>query len=240
MAGLHIRGLSKSFRVFERSSQRLWARLSGSAAAGKSIQALQEIDIDVAPGRTLGIVGRNGSGKSTLLRILAGAMRQDRGTIESPPGLASLLELGGSFSREQSGRRNVQLAWTLRGMAASERARRLEELKEFSGLGEHLDLPVKYYSGGQFLRLAFSEAVLWEPDIVVLDEILAVGDAGFQARCLERIETLKARGSILVMATHELGNLRNRCEQALWLDAGRVRLAGGGGEVAQAYAASFR
>jgi lipopolysaccharide transport system ATP-binding protein len=240
MAGLHIKGLSKSFRVFERSSQRLWSRLSGSELGAKSIQALQDINVDVEPGSSLGIVGRNGSGKSTLLRIVAGAMRQDRGTIESPPGLASLLELGGAFSREQSGRRNVQLAWTLRGMLASEKARRMEELEEFSGLGEHLDLPVKYYSGGQFLRLAFSEAVLWEPDLVVLDEILAVGDAGFQARCLERMERLKARGSILVMATHELGNLESHCEQALWLEAGRVRLSGEGREVAQAYAESFQ
>jgi ABC-type polysaccharide/polyol phosphate transport system ATPase subunit len=238
--GLRVQGLHKGFQVFSSPGRRFWARLRGVEGKGKRIQALEDISFEVPRGSTLGVAGRNGSGKSTLLRILSGAMSPERGTVEGPLRRASLLELGGAFSREESGRRNVQLAWILRGMDAKERAKRMEELEAFSGLGAHLDMPVKHYSGGQFLRLAFSEAVLWEPDLLLLDEVLAVGDAGFQARCLKKVEALKANGAILVLATHENAILASDCEQALWLDGGRLRLAGSGAEVAKAYAESFR
>jgi lipopolysaccharide transport system ATP-binding protein len=239
MAGLKVRGLQKGFQVYARPSHRFWARLSGRPGLGRSIRALAEVSFDLESGRTLGIVGRNGSGKSTLLRLLAGAMLPDAGSLEGPARVASLLELGGAFNREETGRRNVELAWILRGLSRAERRERMGELIEFSGLGSHLDLPLKHYSGGQFLRLAFSEAMLWEPELLILDEVMAVGDADFQARCLERIQVLKTKGVAVVLATHDLAFLRHGCDQAIWLEEGFVRAQGSGDQVAKAYAGSF-
>jgi ABC-type polysaccharide/polyol phosphate transport system ATPase subunit len=199
--------------------------------------SLRDVSFAVGDGEALGIVGRNGAGKSTILKILAGITAPTSGTSRTRGRVAPLLEVGTGFHPELTGRENVYLNGAVLGMSRRDIARRFSEIVEFSGVERFLDTPVKRYSSGMYLRLAFSVAAHLEPDVLVVDEILAVGDAEFQRRCLGRMHEAEQEGRTLVFVSHDLESLARLCPRSLWLDAGRLREAGPTGTVVRSYLA---
>ncbi len=199
------------------------------------VWALRDVSVDIPEGTSLGIVGRNGAGKSTLLKVLAriteptGGVSRTRGTV------GSLLEVGTGFHPELSGRENVFLNAAILGMPKSVVARRLDDIVDFSGIGRFLDTPVKRYSSGMYLRLAFAVAAHVDADILLVDEVLAVGDAEFQRRCLGAMEEIGRSGRTVVFISHNLDAVTRLCSTTLWLDAGRVRAVGRTAEVVHDY-----
>ena len=202
--------------------------------------ALEGVTFSLAQGERLGILGPNGAGKSTLLKILSRVLSPDSGQVVLRGRVASLLELGSGFHPELSGRENVFLSGTLLGMRRSEVRRRLDEILDFSGIGEAIERPVKDYSSGMYVRLAFSVASHLDSDILLLDEVLAVGDQKFQAQCLQRIETLGRSGRSIVLVSHHLDSLERFCERALWMERGRIKLDASAAEVVQSYLDGIR
>jgi ABC-type polysaccharide/polyol phosphate transport system ATPase subunit len=199
--------------------------------------SLRDVSFEVGDGESLGIVGRNGAGKSTVLKILAGITAPTSGMSRTRGRVAPLLEVGTGFHPELTGRENVYLNGAVLGMSRRDITRRFSDIVEFSGVERFLDTPVKRYSSGMYLRLAFSVAAHLEPDVLVVDEILAVGDAEFQRRCLGRMHEAEQEGRTLVFVSHDLDSLARLCPRSLWLDAGRVRQAGATSDVVRGYLA---
>lgn len=198
-------------------------------------RALDQVSFEVARGETVGILGRNGSGKSTILRLTARIYRPDAGRVTVRGRVAPVLELGGGFHPEFTGRQNVVLEGVMLGLSRAEIRRRMERIVEFADLGEYVDQPVRTYSTGMFMRLAFAVAIQVEPDVLLLDEVLAVGDEAFVEKCRSALESLRARGTTILLVTHDLDALARWCDRALWIDEGRIRRDGGPGEVAAVY-----
>ncbi len=184
--------------------------------------ALSDISFQVEQGEALGIVGHNGAGKTTILRILSSITTPTRGEITVRGRLAALVEVGSGFHPELTGRENIDLHGAMLGMRSSEIRRKLDSIVEFSGVGQYIDVPVKRYSSGMYVRLGFSIAAHLDPDILLLDEVLAVGDATFQAKCLDRIAELRRAGRTIVFISHDLAAVYRLCDRALLLDHGRV------------------
>jgi len=180
--------------------------------------ALEDVSFEVQKGETIGIIGQNGAGKSTLLKLLCGVTRASFGTLETHGTIASILELGTGFHPEFSGRDNAALNAAILGLSASEVRERLPDILEFSELGSFLDRPVKTYSSGMYMRLAFSVAVNVDPDILVIDEALAVGDGHFQKKCIEKIREFQQAGKTILFCSHSLYYISSICSRALWLD----------------------
>jgi ABC-2 type transport system ATP-binding protein/lipopolysaccharide transport system ATP-binding protein len=201
----------------------------------REVWALRGVDLAVPEGATLGIVGRNGAGKSTLLKILSRITHPTEGRSRVRGKVGSLLEVGTGFHPELSGRENVFLNAAILGMPRSVVARRLDEIVAFSGIERFLDTPVKRYSSGMYLRLAFAVAAHIDADVLLVDEVLAVGDAEFQRRCLRTMETIGGSGRAVVFVSHNLDAVARLCSTVLWLDAGRVRAVGPTAEVVDAY-----
>ncbi len=199
------------------------------------VEALTDVSFRVPAGTTLGIIGKNGSGKSTLLRLLAGIYTPNQGSIRVRGEIAPLLSLGIGFHPEMTGRENIKLYGLVLGLSPREIANKFDEIVEFSELHEFIDVPVKVYSSGMYMRLAFSVAVSVDPDILLLDEVLAVGDEAFAAKCHARIQAFKKQGKTIVLVTHSTATLLDFCESAIWIDAGSVRLQGACEQVAAAY-----
>jgi ABC-type polysaccharide/polyol phosphate transport system ATPase subunit len=189
----------------------------------------------VARGEALALVGGNGSGKSTLLKVMAGLLRPTTGTIEARGRVAALIELGAGFHPEISGRENVFINGAVLGLKRAEIEARYDDIVSFAGLEAFIDEPVKNYSSGMYVRLGFSVAVHTDPEILLVDEVLSVGDAAFAHRCLRRIEEFLAAGRTLVLVSHDLGLVEEICDRALWLDAGRLIESGHPRQVADAY-----
>jgi len=222
---ISARGLTKRFPI-----QR------GTSARGNgSFLALDGLDFDIEPGQAVGIIGGNGAGKSTLLKILARILPPTSGRAELHGRVGSLLEAGAGFHPELSGRDNIFLAGALLGMKESEIRRRLDEIVEFSGVGEFLDSPVKHYSSGMYMRLAFAVAAHIEPEILLVDEVLAVGDAQFQKKCLQRMERLSQSGQTVVFVSHSMQAVSRLCQRAFWIDRGKLRMTGPVAEVVAGY-----
>ena len=201
------------------------------------IWSLRDVSFAVGDGEALGIVGRNGAGKSTVLKVLAGITSPTSGLSRTRGRVAPLLEVGTGFHPELTGRENVYLNGAVLGMSRRDIARRFDEIVEFSGVQRFLDTPVKRYSSGMYLRLAFAVAAHLEPDVLVVDEILAVGDAEFQRKCLGRMHEAEQEGRTLVFVSHDLDALARLCPRSLWLDGGRLRQAGATSDVVRAYLA---
>jgi ABC-type polysaccharide/polyol phosphate transport system ATPase subunit len=199
------------------------------------VTALDGVSFDVAAGESVGIIGANGSGKSTLLKLLAGIVRPTRGTVVVNGKLAALLELGAGFHPEISGRENVEIAGLLLGLSKREIARRFAQIVRFAGIEDFLDEPVKTYSSGMAVRLGFSIAAHSDPDVLLVDEVLAVGDEAFAHRALERFAELERDGRTLVFVSHDLPLIAERCRRAIWLDRGRVAADGPAGETVARY-----
>ena len=231
-----VENLWKNFRLYHEKNQYLKATiLKGKRARYDEFWALKGIDFEVASGQTFGIVGANGSGKSTLLKCLAGILEPDRGSIGHEGRLSALLELGAGFHIELSGRENVYLNGAILGLTKREIEARFDDIVEFAGLEEFIDTPVKNYSSGMFVRLGFAVAANVEPDVLLIDEVLSVGDEVFQRRCAEKIEEFRRDGRTIIFVSHGLGQVEQLCEQAAWIDRGEVVELGPASDVISRY-----
>ena len=199
------------------------------------VVALDGVAFTVAPGESLGVIGANGSGKSTLLKLLAGIVQPTRGSVAVRGRLAALLELGAGFHPEISGRENIEITGLLLGLTKKEIAARFDDVVRFAGVEEFLDAPVKTYSSGMAVRLGFAIAAHSDPDVLLVDEVLAVGDEAFAHRALEKFSEFERAGKTLVFVSHDLGLVAERCRRALWLDHGRLEADGPAGEVVARY-----
>jgi lipopolysaccharide transport system ATP-binding protein len=199
--------------------------------------SLQGLDLRIAAGEGVALLGSNGSGKSTVLRLLAGIYQPTAGTIQIRGRVGTVLELGAGFHSELTGEENLSLYGALLGLSGRELAARTPEILDFAGLGDFISMPVKYWSSGMHARLAFAAAVCVDPDVLLIDEVLAVGDQAFRERCLERLRAFKARDGTLVAVTHDPEGIDELCPRAVWLDAGVVRREGPTAEIVAEYAA---
>lgn len=234
MIDVRVSNLSKRFRLPAHGDRRSFGLLPRRAA----FWAVRDISFEVRRGETLGIVGPNGAGKSTLIKLLSGITAPTAGEIEIIGRLASLVEVGAGFQPDLTGRENVFLNGAILGMSYREIARKLPAIVEFAEIGDFLDAPVKRYSSGMFVRLGFSIAAHLDADILLLDEVLAVGDVAFQARCFERIEDMRRAGKTVLLVSHDFSAVERICGRALLLGGGRIVLEGRPHEVVEAYQTS--
>jgi lipopolysaccharide transport system ATP-binding protein len=209
-------------------------RLSGARGAAR-FWALRDVSLDVAPGVALGVIGRNGAGKSTLFKLLSGITAPTRGRIVLNGHVAALIEVGSGFHPELTGRENVFLSGSLLGMRRREIAQKLARIVEFAGVERFIDTPVKWYSSGMYVRLGFAIAAHLEPEILLIDEVLAVGDAAFQSRCLQRIQELKAQGTTSLFISHDLTAIERLCDAAVLLERGEIVARGAPRDVVANY-----
>jgi len=229
------RRLAPGLRFATLKSALLGRSLAAGAAPADTILALDDVGFEVARGEAFGIVGGNGSGKSTLLKLMAGILAPTAGTIATRGRVAALIELGAGFHPEISGRENIFINGAVLGLAKREIAERYERIVDFSGLADFIEEPVKNYSSGMWVRLGFAIAIHTDPEILLVDEVLAVGDEAFAHKCLRRIEELLAAGRTVVFVSHSLALVEDLCSRVLWLDRGRVRAVGEPRRVVDAY-----
>jgi ABC-type polysaccharide/polyol phosphate transport system ATPase subunit len=199
-----------------------------------------DIKLNVKRGESLELIGRNGAGKSTLLRLIAGIMTPTKGQIYTKGVMAPLLKLGAGFDMDASGRENIFLNGAILGYSKREMQAKFDRIVEFSGLKEFINVPLKNYSSGMLTRLGFSIAVDVKPDILLIDEILAVGDAPFQKKCADKIRELQQDGVTFIVVSHSMPQIKNLCQKAVWLKDGRIEMYGECGEVADAYLADCK
>jgi ABC-2 type transport system ATP-binding protein len=223
---IRAQGVSKRFIVHTERATSLKERVIRRKASGQEFYALHDVSADIEAGTTVGLIGANGSGKSTLLKVLAGILQPTRGTVSTRGRIASLLELGAGFNGELSGRENVYLNASLLGLSRRETDRLFDAIVDFSELEEFIDNPVKHYSSGMYVRLGFSVAVHVDPDILLIDEVLAVGDEHFARKCLAKITEFQSEHRTILFVTHGLGQVEQLCHRALVLDHGRLHFDG--------------
>ncbi len=235
-----VEHVSKAYRLWGRKSQfatlksallRRETKLSPDA----SVPALRDVTFAVDRGEAFGIIGRNGSGKSTLLKIISGILKPTEGRVAVNGRVAALIELGAGFHPEITGRENIYINGIMLGLTRKEIEQRFDRIVEFSGIGEFLDQPVKTYSSGMYVRLGFAVAVHVDPDVLLIDEVLSVGDEEFSQKCVAKIQEMKYRGVTLIFVTHQLDQVRNLCDRALWLDHGEPVAIGDPVRVVDAY-----
>lgn len=235
---IRVRYLSKKYAIYDRPRDKLIEILRlARAPRHREFWALEDVSFDVEAGQTVGIIGQNGSGKSTLLQVLAGIVRQTRGDCYVDGKVSALLELGSGFNPEFTGRENVFMSGAVMGLDARAMAQRFDAIARFAEIGDFIEQPVKTYSSGMFMRLAFAVAVHVDPDILLVDEALAVGDLIFQHRCMHRMNRLRASGKTILLVTHDLGAVTKFCDRALLLDRGRLLEDGPPDMVVQRYRA---
>lgn len=232
-----LHGVSKAYPLSQHGTHRLrnvW-RMWRRSPPEPAYHALQNIDLQVFPGESVGVIGVNGAGKSTLLKVVAGVVTPGIGRVERRGRLAALLELGAGFHPEFTGWQNVQMACAIMGLNPQETAEQMARIVEFADIGDHVQQPVKHYSSGMVVRLGFAVATCIRPDLLITDEILAVGDESFQRKCIAWIEEYLADGGTLLLCSHSMYHVQKLCQRALWIHQGRVRMAGCADEVARAY-----
>jgi ABC-type polysaccharide/polyol phosphate transport system ATPase subunit len=236
--------LSHASKIYRRFSGRHFATLKSTLLSGSLIRdlrpeetfpALTDVSFTVAAGQTVGIIGRNGSGKSTALKLVAGITKPTSGTVTVHGRISALIELGAGFHPEISGRENVFINGIMLGLTKREIQQRFDEIVEFAELEDFIDAPVKTYSSGMYMRLGFSVAIHVNPDVLLVDEVLAVGDEGFTHRCLDKFGEFKRRGKTILIVTHQLGLVERLCDDVVLLDAGRKLAAGDPKRVIGAY-----
>jgi lipopolysaccharide transport system ATP-binding protein len=231
-----VEGVHKWYRVYASPTDRL-RRVFGRPSRHLDFQALDDVSFSVAPGSALGVIGENGAGKTTLLKLVAGTTKPTAGQVEVRGVVAAILELGAAFHPEFSGRDNAILYGALMGLDRPQMEARLGDILAFAELGEFIDHPVKSYSTGMAMRLGFAVATHVDPDVLVVDEALAVGDGYFQKKCVDRIRQIHERGTTILFCSHSMYYVTMFCERALWLARGRVERVGPAQEVVQAYEA---
>ena len=228
-AGLAIQvaGLSKVYSIYDRPLDRLKEALHpGGRKFHHDFHALQDVSFDVRRGEAVGIIGQNGSGKSTLLKILVGVLTPTAGQVQVAGRVSALLELGAGFNPEFTGRENVYLNATIMGLAKGEIDARFDDIAAFADIGDFIEQPVKTYSSGMYVRLAFSVAISVEPDILVVDEALAVGDVAFQYKCIKKITSMLSNGATIILVTHDISAVKKICTVGLWLDKAKIAMFG--------------
>ncbi len=223
VSAIECRGASKAFRLYTERNQTIKQALLRRRRGSYAVRwAVRDLDLDIAVGETFGIIGGNGAGKSTTLKLLAGILVPDTGTVVTRGRVSALLELGAGFHPELSGRENVFLNGAILGLSRRALIDRYDEIVAFSGLGRHMEDPIKTYSSGMYARLGFAVAVNVDPDILLIDEVLAVGDEQFQRACAEKITELRSAGRTVVVVSHALGQLRTMCDRVAWFAEGRL------------------
>ncbi len=236
MPSIAARNLSKMYKIYARPADRLKEMLlRGRKTYHHPFWALRNLAFEVERGTTLGVIGANGSGKSTLLQLLAGTLQPSAGSVEVEGRIAALLELGSGFNPEHTGRENAYLAAAIQGIPREEMKQRIEQVERFAEIGEFIDQPVKTYSTGMYVRLAFSVAIHVDPDILLVDEVLAVGDAIFANRCVRRIQQLQEQGVTIVFVSHDVGAVKMLCNRALLLNQGQLVVDGDPNTVVNRY-----
>ncbi|MCS6551211.1 ABC transporter ATP-binding protein [Curtobacterium flaccumfaciens] len=234
-----VEHVSKRFRMYHERNDSLKSMvMRGKKSVHEDFWALKDVSFEVPHGTTFGLIGKNGSGKSTLLKCLAKILWPEEGSITARGKQASLLEVGSGFHPELSGRENVFLNGSILGMSRKEVARKFDEIVSFSGVGHFIDQPVKNYSSGMYVRLGFSVAVAVTPDILVVDEVLAVGDATFQKRCREKFKEMKQDGRTVILVSHSMSTVKDMCDEVAWLNQGELKMIGKTDEIAKAYNAT--
>lgn len=229
------RGVGKTYAVYRRPSDRLLQMLPGRRSTAQHFDALRDVSFELHRGETVGIIGQNGSGKSTLLQILCGTLAPTTGEVRIRGRVAALLELGAGFNPEFTGRENVMLSASLAGISRERALAMFGSVAAFADIGDFIDQPVKTYSSGMFVRLAFALQVHTAPEVFLVDEAMAVGDHRFVQKCYARMAQMKAAGTSLLLVSHDTTAIKMLCDRALWLHEGRVRMAGPASEVVDAY-----
>ena len=225
----------KSYRIYHQRSHTLKEKVLSRRNMYEHFWALQGVNLEIRAGTTTGLIGRNGSGKSTLLKTMARILTPNRGTVTVEGSISPLLELGTGFHPELSGRENVFLAGSLLGRTRRDIEARYDDIVAFAGIETFMDIPVKNYSSGMYARLAFALAISVDPEILIVDEVLAVGDYEFQQRCHAHIDSLRAEGRTIVLVSHDVETIRRLCARAVWMEKGKVRLEGMAPEVVAGY-----
>lgn len=235
---ISVKDLAKTYRIFGHPGDRIKQALTfGQARFHREFTALKDVSFDIKKGETVGIVGRNGSGKSTLLQLLCGILKPTAGSVKVNGRVSALLELGAGFNPEFTGRENVYFQGAVMGLTKSEMDEHFDEIAAFADIGEFIDQQVRIYSSGMFVRLAFAVAVNVNPDILIVDEALAVGDMEFQERSMSRMNKLQSNGTTIILVTHSIPVVRNFCRQGIWLDSGEMKENGPANKVCYAYQA---
>src|SRR5688572_15058358 len=242
MNAIEVRGVRKTYQRYSRRRQfatlksaLLSGRLLSDLRPDETFDALKGISFDVAAGKTFGIIGRNGSGKSTMLKLIAGIGRPTEGAVTVSGRVSALIELGAGFHPEISGRENVYINGMMLGLPKREIAARFDDIVAFAELEDFIDAPVKTYSSGMYMRLGFAVAIHVEPDVLLVDEVLAVGDESFTHKCLDKFAEFRRKGRTILLVTHSLDLVTRFCDEALWLDAGVARAHGDPKRVVDAY-----
>ncbi len=237
-----FQNVSKKFRFSKETPQSIleilisaFSRKSERQKDKGDLWAVNDVSFDIYPGQAFGIVGRNGSGKSTILKLITRILRPTKGRIVVNGRMSALLELGAGFHQDLTGRENVYLNASLLGLTEEETNAKFDDILAFSELGEFIDMPVKHYSSGMYMRLGFSVAIHVKPDILIVDEILAVGDRPFQAKCIDAIMDMKRKGVTIIFVSHDINLMRNLCTHILWIDKGVMKAIGQADDVALRY-----
>lgn len=237
LAAIAARDIHKIFHLYANPLDRLKFHLTGRhSAQAERFDALKGVTFDVGRGEVVGVIGRNGAGKSTLLHLVCGTLKPSQGSLAVYGRVAALLELGAGFSPDFSGRENVYINAAILGLQKHEIDRRLDDILSFADIGDFIDHPVKTYSSGMFMRLAFSIATSVDPDILVIDEALSVGDGAFSRKSFDRIMRLKEAGKTILFCSHSMYQVEALCSRALWIDRGEIRMDGDAMDVTKAYA----
>lgn len=235
-----VDNVSKKFRLYKERNQTLKsAIMRGRKSVAEDFWAVRDVSFEVPKGTTFGLIGRNGSGKSTLLKTLAKILYPDQGSITMNGKAASLLEVGSGFHPELSGRENIYLNGSILGLSRKEVKARYDDIVEFSGVRKFIDQPVKNYSSGMYVRLGFSVAIHVQPDILVVDEVLAVGDGAFRKKSSQKFREFTKSGRTVILVSHSLGQIKEMCDNVAWLDQGRLRMVGDAKTVANEYGATL-
>ena len=236
LPAVRIEDVSKRFRIYHHRNQSLkGAILQRSRGVYEDFWALKDITFDIPEGKTFGLMGHNGSGKSTLLKCIAKILAPDSGSITARGRMAAMLEVGSGFHPELSGRENIFLNGAILGMSRREIEAKFDDIVDFSGVGEFIDQPVKNYSSGMYVRLGFSVSIHVEPEILLVDEVLAVGDMEFQERCMDKFAEFREDGRTVVVVSHGLAQMRTFCDEVAWLDHGHLKEVGPAPEVIDKY-----
>ncbi|PJJ71219.1 ABC-type polysaccharide/polyol phosphate transport system ATPase subunit [Diaminobutyricimonas aerilata] len=239
-AAVAVRDVSKKFRLYHERNQSLKsAIMRRRTSVYEDFWALEDVSFDVPEGSTFGLIGSNGSGKSTLLKCLAKIYYPEKGSITANGKLAALLEVGSGFHPELSGRENIYLNGSILGMGKKEVDAKFDAIVDFSGVEHFIDQPVKNYSSGMYVRLGFAIAIHVDPDILVVDEVLAVGDAEFQEKCRQKFAEYKRLGKTVILVSHAMDTVRDMCDHAAWLRNGRLLQVGPADATIAAYTASL-
>lgn len=246
---IKVNNVSKHYQIYDSPRDRLKqfifpkiarARRKVSRQYFREFRALQDISFEIRKGETVGIIGRNGSGKSTLLQIICGTLSPTEGSVATYGRIAALLELGSGFNPEFTGRENVYMNGSVLGLSNEEIDNRFDDISAFADIGQFIDQPVKTYSSGMFVRLAFAVNIMSEPDIMIVDEALAVGDMNFQAKCITSLTRIQERGATVLFVSHDIGTLKSLCSRGIYLEHGKVEAIGAAGEIADLYVRKMR